>query len=170
MTKIFLTLAMIGMTMTAQAEKYDLVKMETAYGDVYINLYEEIAPKTVAAFKERVSEGFYDGHYFHRVIPGFVAQGGDPELVGKERVDYTLPAEFTDEKQHIEGAVAMARLGHDINSASTQFYITLDDQPHLDGQYTIFGQVVKGMGAVQQILKGDTMDKLTYLGETDTIE
>lgn len=146
---------------------FEIVKMETQYGDVYMKLLPEIAPKTVEAFKARVSEGFYDGLYFHRVIPGFVAQGGDPELVGRKSVDYTLPAEFSDTVKHKRGSVAMARLGHDINSASTQFYITYGNQPHLDGSYTIFAEVVKGMDAVDQIQKADKMEKLEYLGKTD---
>ena len=133
-----------------------------------MKLLPDVAPKTVAAFKERVGEGFYDGLYFHRVIPGFVAQGGDPELSGGQQVSYTLPAEFTNEYKHKEGTVAMARLGHDVNSATTQFYISLGEHPHLDGAYTIFAEVVKGMEAVEKIEKADKMDKLTYLGEVDS--
>ena len=175
MKKVLFALLALFVTTGAQAQNknqekpmQEIVKMETKYGDVFIELYPEVAPKTVAAFKERVEEGFYDGMYFHRVIPGFVAQGGDPELVGKPSVNYTLPAEFSDKLKHHRGTVAMARLGHDINSASTQFYIAYDDIPHLDGSYTIFGQVVRGMEAIDQIQKADKMDKLTYLGKVDS--
>lgn len=168
---LFMALALFTtqLTFTQEAKgetMNEIVKMETAYGDVYMKLMPEVAPQTVAAFKDRVKEGFYDGMYFHRVIPGFVAQGGDPELVGKQNVDYRLPAEFSNVK-HKRGSVAMARLGHDINSASTQFYITYGAQPHLDGSYTIFAEVVKGMENVDYIEKGDKMVKVEYLGEVE---
>lgn len=136
------------------------VKMETKHGDVIMKLYPDAAPQTVKAFTDRVKENFYDGLYFHRVIPGFVAQGGDPTLVGRKEAGYTLPAEFSDVLKHKRGSLAMARLGHDIHSASTQFYIAYDDIPHLDGQYTIFGEVERGMGAVDKINKGDKMLKV----------
>lgn len=152
---------------TGGSKMHEIVKMETAYGDVYMKLLPEVAPQTVTAFKERVQEGFYDGLYFHRVIPGFVAQGGDPELVGGQNVAYTLPAEFSNVVKHKRGSVAMARLGHDVDSATTQFYITYGEQPHLDGSYTIFAEVVKGMDAVDDIEKGDKMLKLEYLGEVE---
>lgn len=168
--KLFLALAALVVSGQAFAQvdgvvkfpdpaKYKYVKMETKYGDVVMRLYPDVAPNTVNAFLNRVNEGFYDGVYFHRVIPGFVAQGGDPTLVGRKAAGYTLPAEFSNLK-HKRGTIAMARVGNDINSASTQFYITYSRQSHLDGQYTIFGEVESGMDAVDQINKGDKMLKL----------
>lgn len=135
------------------------VKMETAYGDVVMKLMPEVAPLTVAKFMDRVREGFYDGLDFHRVIPGFVAQGGDPRRMGRKPVDYTIPPEFSNVVKHKRGSVAMART-NDPNSATTQFYITYGRQPHLDAQYTIFGEVVSGMDAVDQIQQGDKMIKV----------
>lgn len=152
--------AMAQLTGTSNFPNPDLhkyVKMETKYGDVVMKLFPDVAPLTVKAFLERANEGFYDGVYFHRVIPGFVAQGGDPTLVGRKGVNYTLPAEFTDKLGHKRGSLAMARVGNDINSASTQFYISYGRHRHLDGQYTIFGEVETGMDAVDQINKGDKM-------------
>lgn len=168
--KLFLALATLLISGQAFAQvngvvkfpdpaKYKYVKMETKYGDVVMRLFPDVAPQTVQAFLDRVNEGFYNGIYFHRVIPGFVAQGGDPTLVGRKAAGYTLPAEFSNLK-HKRGTIAMARVGGDINSASTQFYISYGSPSHLDGQYTIFGEVESGMSAVDQINKGDKMLKL----------
>lgn len=139
------------------AETY--VVMETNYGNVVMKMLPEVAPKTVEKFIARVKEGFYDGLTFHRVIPGFVAQGGDPIRSGRAPVDYTIPPEFSSVVKHKRGSVAMARTS-DPNSATTQFYITYGNTPHLDGQYTIFAEVISGMDAVDQINQGDFMNKL----------
>ncbi|MAF30954.1 MAG: peptidylprolyl isomerase [Magnetococcales bacterium] len=154
-----------GVTKFPNPDLYKYVKMETKHGDVVLRLYPDVAPQTVQAFLDRVNEGFYNGVYFHRVIPGFVAQGGDPTLVGRPAANYTLPAEFSKLK-HKRGTLAMARVGHDIHSASTQFYISYGSHPHLDGQYTIFGEVETGMSAVDQINKGDKMIKLYQVNKT----
>lgn len=151
--------AFVSPNVKAEQMTYEYVTMTTDHGKTTMKLLPEYAPVTVQAFKERVSEGFYDGIYFHRVIPGFVAQGGDPALVGRERVDYTLPPEFSQEIDHKRGSVAMARTS-DPNSASTQFYISYGAQPHLDGQYTIFAEVVDGMHAVDNIEQGDKIVKM----------
>jgi len=137
------------------------IKIETKHGDVLIELYPDTAPNTVANFKALAGKGFYDGLTFHRVIAGFMAQGGDPDGTGMGGPGYKVKAEFNDRK-HIRGTVAMARSANP-DSAGSQFYICFAPQPHLDGQYTIFGQVVEGMDAVDQIKQGDIMTKVTVL-------
>ncbi|PLY06874.1 MAG: peptidyl-prolyl cis-trans isomerase [Desulfuromonas sp.] len=136
----------------------------TAHGEIVIQLYEQQAPKTVANFKKLAGEGFYNGLTFHRVIPGFVAQGGDPKGNGTGGPGYTVEAEIDANLKHITGAVATARKGNSVNpqrrSSGSQFYICLGPQAHLDGEYTIFGQVVEGLDVVQQIRKGDPMLKV----------
>ncbi len=131
-----------------------IVVLETDYGNIEIELRPDKAPKTVENFLKLVREGFYNGLTFHRVIPGFVIQGGDPEGTGRGGPGYTLPAEISDLK-HTPGAVAMARLPDQINperrSSGSQFYITLDYQPHLDGAYTVFGYVTKGLDVAKRI-------------------
>ena len=137
------------------------VKITTADGDILIELYPDSAPNTVANFKALAGEGFYDGLTFHRVIPGFVAQGGDPKGNGTGGPGYTIKAEFNDRK-HERGTLAMARSA-DPDSAGSQFYICLEPQPHLDGQYTVFGKVVEGMDVVDKIKVGTVMEKVTVL-------
>jgi len=135
------------------------IKIETAHGDVLIELYPDTAPNTVANFKALAGKGFYDGLKFHRVIAGFMAQGGDPEGTGMGGPGYKVKAEFNARK-HVRGTVAMARSASP-DSAGSQFYICFGPQPHLDGQYTIFGQVVEGMDVVDQIKQGDIMTRVT---------
>jgi len=137
------------------------IKIETEHGDILIELYPDSAPNTVANFKALAGKGFYDGLKFHRVIAGFMAQGGDPEGTGRGGPGYKVKAEFNARK-HVRGTVAMAR-SSDPDSAGSQFYICFAPQPHLDGQYTIFGQVVEGMDVVDQIKQGDVMNKVTVL-------
>jgi len=136
----------------------------TSYGEVVIALYDQQAPKTVANFKKLAREGFYNGLTFHRVVPGFVVQGGDPAGNGTGGPGYTVEAEIDPELKHLTGTVATARLGDRANpekrSSGSQFYICLAPQPQLDGGYTIFGQVVEGMDKVEKIRKGDQMIKV----------
>jgi len=139
----------------------DHIKIETKHGDILIELYADTAPNTVANFKALAGKGFYDGLSFHRVIAGFMAQGGDPEGTGTGGPGYKVKAEFNDRK-HVRGTVAMARSASP-DSAGSQFYICFGPQPHLDGQYTIFGQVVEGMDIVDQIKQGDVMEKVSVL-------
>jgi peptidylprolyl isomerase len=127
--------------------------MELSYGRVVIQLRPDVAPKTVARIKELVRQGFYDGTPFHRVIRDFMAQGGDPTGTGTGGSGRRLQAEFSALK-HERGTVSMAR-GSDVNSADSQFFICFAPAPYLDGQYTIFGQVVQGMEFVDRIKKGD---------------
>src|SRR6266436_2788473 len=119
--------------------KLPMVTIETEKGKIVFEMYPDVAPKTVARITELVKKGFYNGLKFHRVVPGFVIQGGDPKGDGTGGSGVKLPAEFNKMK-HVTGTVAMAR-AQDPNSADSQFYICLADQPGLDNQYTIFGQV-----------------------------
>ena len=121
-------------------------------GRVVIQMRPDLAPKTVARIKELVRSGFYDGLLFHRVIDGFMAQTGDPKGDGTGGSGTKLPAEFSNE-HHVRGTVSMARAA-DPNSADSQFFICLAPAPHLDGAYTIWGQVVSGMEYVDNIKKG----------------
>jgi len=128
--------------------------METTVGTVTINLRPDLAPNHVARIKELSREGFYDGVVFHRVIDGFMAQGGDPTgtgMGGSDKPD--LAAEFNEGK-HIRGACSMAR-SQNPNSANSQFFICFDDARFLDGQYTIWGEVTEGMENVDKIKRGE---------------
>ena len=135
-----------------------MLVIETSHGTIEAELFPEVAPKTVARIKELADKGFYNGLNFHRVVPGFVVQGGDPKGNGTGGSGQNLPAEFN-AKKHVEGTLAMAR-AMDPNSADSQFYISLGTHPHLDNNYTVFGQVVKGMDAVKKIQMGDKMTKV----------
>lgn len=135
----------------------------TEKGDIVVALDAGAAPKTVDNFVSLAREGFYDGLTFHRVVPGFVIQGGDPLGDGTGGPGYTVPAEI--ELEHVKGAIAMARKPDEANperaSSGSQFYITLDETPHLDGDYTVFGQVVEGMEIVESIAEGDLIESIS---------
>ncbi|MDQ6967665.1 MAG: peptidylprolyl isomerase [Mariprofundaceae bacterium] len=137
------------------------IKIETKNGDMIIELYPDSAPNTVANFKALAGKGYYDGLKFHRVIAGFMAQGGDPDGTGMGGPGYKVKAEFNDRK-HVHGTLAMAR-SSDPDSAGSQFYICFAPAPHLDGQYTIFGQVTEGLDVLDQIKQGDLMIKVSVL-------
>lgn len=123
-------------------------------GRVVIQLLPELAPKQVARTKELARQHFYDGTPFHRVIDGFMAQGGDPTGTGTGGSNLPdLPAEFTRTRKFLRGTVGAARTS-DPNTANSQFFIMFAPAPSLDGQYTIFGQVVSGMQFVDQIKRG----------------
>jgi len=139
----------------------NIVKMELEAGTLTIELYPDVAPKTVESFKSLIKKGFYDGLTFHRVIPGFMAQGGDPDGTGMGGPGFSLQAEFND-KKHVRGTLAMAR-SSDPDSAGSQFYICYGPQPHLDGQYTIFGQVIDGMEFVDDLHNGSIIKKVTLV-------
>jgi len=126
--------------------------MQLKTGKVVIQLRPDLAPHHVARIKELVRKGFYDGTPFHRVIEGFMAQGGDPTGTGTGGSGQKLKAEFSAE-HHLRGTVAMAR-AQDPDSADSQFFICFAPAPFLDGQYTIWGQVIEGMEFVDQIKKG----------------
>lgn len=137
------------------------ISIETDNGTILIELYPDSAPNTVANFKALADNTYYDGLEFHRVIPGFMAQGGCPDGNGMGGPGYQVKAEFN-ERKHERGTVAMAR-SQSPDSAGSQFYICFGPQPHLDGQYTIFGQVTEGMEVVDQIKQGDVMNKVSVL-------
>ncbi len=139
--------------------------IETERGIIVIELYPQVAPKTVENFEKLVNKGFYNGLTFHRVVEGFVVQGGDPNGDGSGGPGYEIVAEINPNEKHLRGTVATARTGDEVNperkSSGSQFYICLEPQPGLDGQYTIFGGVIKGMHVVDQIKVGDHMKKVT---------
>jgi peptidylprolyl isomerase len=136
----------------ADAENTLILNLDT--GPVTIELRPDLAPGHVERIKELVREGFYDGVVFHRVIPGFMAQGGDPTGTGTGGSKKpNLKAEFSDEP-HVRGACSMART-NDPNSANSQFFICFDDATFLDGQYTVWGVVSDGMENVDALPKGE---------------
>jgi peptidylprolyl isomerase len=147
----------LAMTLTAAAngqEPENTLYMDLEDGRVVIELRPDLAPKHVARIKELTREGFYDGVVFHRVIDGFMAQTGDPTGTGRGGSDKPdLPAEFSSAKFE-RGTLGMARTS-DPNSANSQFFINLAPTPHLEGQYTVWGEVVEGMEFVDQIAKGE---------------
>jgi len=135
------------------------VVISTSNGVIKFKFYPKDAPKTVKRMLELIQQGFYNGLTFHRVVPGFVVQGGDPLGNGTGGSGQKLDAEFND-RRHVEGAVAMARAA-DANSADSQFYISLGTHPHLDHKYTVFGQVIEGMSIAKSLKVGDKMIKVT---------
>jgi len=147
----------------------NFVQLEMADGGkIIIELYPDVAPGTVANFQKLVSEGFYDGLTFHRVVSGFVIQCGDPTGTGLGGSDETIKGEFSangviNELSHTRGVVSMGRKGNDYDSASSHFFICLSDsyKSSLDGQYAAFGKVVEGMDVVDAIaaVKVDGDDK-----------
>ncbi len=131
-----------------------IIEMENG-GKIEIELYRDVAPKTVENFEALVTAGFYDGLIFHRVIPGFMIQGGDPLGNGMGGAEKKIKGEFSangwnNTLKHERGVISMAR-AFDPNSASSQFFIMHANAPHLDGQYAAFGKVVSGMEVVDEI-------------------
>lgn len=143
----------------AKEARTSQVRIATDRGDIVVDLFPDDAPLHAAAFLKLVKAGFYDGLTFHRVEPGFVVQGGDPDGVGTGGPGYRLKAEFN-ARPHTRGALAMAR-SSDPDSAGSQFYICLADARFLDGQYTVFGTMTDGFDALDAIRRGDVMRKLT---------
>ena len=133
-----------------------IVTIKMADGGVMkLELYPDIAPKTVENFVKLVQEKFYDGLIFHRVIKGFMIQGGDPEGTGMGGPGYSIPGEFSsngfeNNLQHTEGVISMAR-SMDPDSAGSQFFIMHKTSPHLDGSYAAFGKIIEGMDVVNKI-------------------
>ena len=143
--------------------------LDTDRGVIVIEFYPAVAPKTVENFETLAKKGFYNGLTFHRVVPGFVVQGGDPKGDGSGGPGYDVPAEISPAEKHLRGSVATARLGDAVNpdrkSSGSQFYICLEPQPGLDGQYTVFGGVIEGMAVVDKIQVGDHMKKVTLASQ-----
>ncbi len=134
-----------------------IVTIEMESGNVIrVELYPEVAPNTVNNFISLVNQGFYDGTIFHRVIPGFMIQGGDPTGTGMGGPDYSIKGEFAangvkNNLKHARGVISMAR-AMSPNSAGSQFFIMVEDAPHLDGQYAAFGKVLEGMEEADRIV------------------
>lgn len=144
---------------------------EEAQGDIFIRLREDVAPITVKNFRKLVSEKFYDGLTFHRVYPGFMIQGGDPEGDGSGSASNTIKGEFSDNGvqnglSHVRGVISMARSPSSYNSASSQFFIMHADNAGLDGEYAAFGYVVSGMETVDGIA-GTELEKMS--GGVDSV-
>jgi peptidyl-prolyl cis-trans isomerase B (cyclophilin B) len=161
---VFAVVALAGLAFAAENEKKsdtaaaskgkadadEVAVIKTTEGEMVLSFWPDAAPKTVENFKKLAKQGFYDGTAFHRVIEGFMIQGGDPytkdpakeAMAGTGGPGYTIPAEFNDHK-HVRGVLSMARTA-DPNSAGSQFFICLAPAPHLDHQYTAFGKLIKG--------------------------
>lgn len=140
----------------APVESGEIAILETSLGTMKVEFLTDKAPNTCANFKKLANAGFYDGTYFHRVIPGFMIQGGDiltrdadPGNDGTGRPGYTIDAEFND-TNHVPGILSMARTQQP-NSAGSQFFIMHGQAPHLDGNYTAFGRVIDGLDVVDKI-------------------
>ena len=140
--------------MSDTADLENTLYLDLEHGRVVIALRPDIAPGHVERIKELTREGYYDGVVFHRVIDGFMAQGGDPTGTGSGGSGKKLKAEFTRAVKHVRGTCSMART-NDPNSADSQFFIMFAPSPSLDGKYTIWGQVTEGMEFVDMIKKGD---------------
>ncbi|MEC8120602.1 MAG: peptidylprolyl isomerase [Pseudomonadota bacterium] len=141
------------MSTTAQADTGSILLLDTTQGQVEIRLLPDLAPNHVARITELANSGFYDGIIFHRVIPGFMAQTGDPDGTGMGGSGQKLDAEFTDYEYRV-GTVGMAR-SMNPNSGDSQFFICFDGCGHLTGQYTVWGQVERGMKNVYNIAAGE---------------
>lgn len=145
----------VDLTVDSNGLSKTTVAITTSQGLIKFKFYPQDAPNTVQRIIQLIQQGFYNGLTFHRVVPNFVIQGGDPTGTGAGGSGQKLKAEFNN-RRHIEGTMAMARAS-DPDSADSQFYISLTTLPHLDRSYTVFGQVIEGMDVVRKIQKGDKM-------------
>lgn len=131
--------------------------IETDKGNIVIELFDKDAPNTVANFESLINKGFYNGLTFHRVIPGFVIQGGCPHGTGTGGPGYNIKCEINPNK-NLRGSLSMAHAGRD--TGGSQFFICHDAFPHLDGVHTVFGKVLEGMDVVDAIKQGEKMNKV----------
>jgi cyclophilin family peptidyl-prolyl cis-trans isomerase len=152
---VFIFLSTLLLTTVVSAK--EIAVIETKFGKIGVEFFEDKAPGHVKNFKDLARKGFYDGTIFHRVIPGFMVQGGDPNTKSDDRSNhgmggpgYSIKAEFND-TPHKRGILSMAR-SQDPNSAGSQFFIVVKDAAFLDGQYTAFGKVLSGMAVADQIV------------------
>lgn len=146
--------------MTIDAKKSYVITINTARGDIVLDLYPQYAPKTVNNFVFLTKEGYYDGVTFHRVISDFMIQGGDPSGTGRGGPGYKFEDETrSNPLKHEAGVISMANAGPNTNGS--QFFITHAPQPHLDGKHTVFGKVTSGKNVVDAIRQGDKMIKVT---------
>jgi peptidyl-prolyl cis-trans isomerase B (cyclophilin B) len=137
-------------------KKYTAV-IKTAKGDLTLELYPQDAPVTVNSYVSLARKGFYNGLTFHRIIPGFMAQGGDPTGTGSGGPGYKFQDEFSS-RTHQAGSLSMANSGPNTNGS--QFFICYAPQPHLNGKHTVFGQLTQGMDALKQLVNGDKMTEV----------
>ena len=171
MRKTFILIFLIGVLLMSCSKDQKVAVISTKFGDMVVEFFPDVAPKHVENFQILAEEGYYNGTTFHRVIPGFMIQGGDPNSkdldrmndgtggragkffgIGKENdpESWTVPAEFND-TPHQRGTLSMAR-SQNIDSGSSQFFICHDNAPFLDGQYTVFGQLIIGIEVVDKIV------------------
>ncbi len=137
-------------------------KITTKYGDMIIELFEDETPNTVANFVSLIEKGYYDGLKFHRVVPDFVIQGGDPTGSGSGGPGYRIKCEAeTNKTKHTRGVLSMAHAGKD--TGGSQFFITHRATPHLDGKHTVYGRVISGVEIVDKVQQGDVMTKVVML-------
>jgi peptidyl-prolyl cis-trans isomerase B (cyclophilin B) len=144
--------------MAIDLKKQYRATIETAKGSLSLELFAKDVPRTVNNFVFLARQGFYDGTTFHRVISGFMAQGGDPTGTGSGGPGYDFADEFTAHK-HEAGALSMANCGPDTNGS--QFFITYSPQPHLNNHHTVFGRLAAGMDILAQLRNGDTVRRIT---------
>ena len=157
LTRNLVVILLSTLLLTAVVSAQEIAVIETKFGKIEVQFFKDKAPGHVKNFKDLAKKGFYDGTIFHRVIPGFMIQGGDPNTKSDDRSNhgmggpgYSIKAEFND-TPHKRGIVSMAR-SSDPNSAGSQFYIVVKDSAFLDGQYTAFGKVLSGMTVADQIV------------------
>ena len=153
LTPLLVAISLMFAGASAAMDKENTLYIDLKDGRVVIEMRPDLAPNHVAQIKKLAREGKYDGLVFHRVIEGFMAQTGDPQGTGMGGMGDKLPAEFSKEP-HVRGVVSMART-NDPNSAQSQFFIVFKDSAFLDGKYTVWGKVTKGMDCVDKIKKGE---------------
>ena len=174
MRKTFILIFLIGVLLMSCSKDQKVAVISTKFGDMVVEFFPDVAPKHVENFQILAEEGYYNGTTFHRVIPGFMIQGGDPNSKDLDRMNdgtggragkffgigrendpesWTVPAEFND-TPHQRGTLSMAR-SQNIDSGSSQFFICHDNAPFLDGQYTVFGQLISGIDVVDQIVNSE---------------
>ena len=179
--RVILALAMLAPFAFAQAEKKEAapakaavtvkdikIKMVTSKGEIEATLFASKVPMTAANFLNLAKKGYYDGITFHRVIPDFMIQGGDPTATGTGGPGYKFGDEFDPSLKHNKpGIFSMANAGPGTNGS--QFFITHVPTPHLDGKHSVFGEVTKGQDVVNKIVKGDKITKIEVLDSTDAL-
>ena len=174
MRKTFILIFLIGVLLMSCSKDQKVAVISTKFGDMVVEFFPDVAPKHVENFQILAEEGYYNGTTFHRVIPGFMIQGGDPNSKDLDRMNdgtggragkffgigrendpesWTVPAEFND-TPHQRGTLSMAR-SQNIDSGSSQFFICHDNAPFLDGQYTVFGQLISGIEVVDDIVNSE---------------
>ena len=174
MRKTFILIFLIGVLLMSCSKDQKVAVVSTKFGDMVVEFFPDVAPKHVENFQILAEEGYYNGTTFHRVIPGFMIQGGDPNSKDLDRMNdgtggragkffgigrendpesWTVPAEFND-TPHQRGTLSMAR-SQNIDSGSSQFFICHDNAPFLDGQYTVFGQLISGIEVVDEIVNSE---------------